>query len=556
MAETISLLWPAGKPTSTWTISPETIRDLELRAIVQAMCSRATYQEAVQAVLFQLCHEKETICYRQVVLADLHANGALAEKLKQILPLLNELTQPSYHAVGRESLLQRVMSRARELEVLVEIVQQLREAFTAVSTPLQSVGLLALRDQVDALATDPQFQAMCKELPPLLSALRSHASITIGINLDEYLRPEAAVLLAANKERFTDSSLLDRLLGKGSEAGKGIAPLHKPPRLNPKSSSSARRPPQRMNPLMVPLFNDLANVLKKAAEPVADELQKYAQLNGRFLAQLRPEIIFYVQALNLIRDLEAAGLSLTYPEIVPMDERICRVKAAYNLQLAIHKRQRQAGAAGAVANDIELAENGRIAILTGPNQGGKTTYMQSIGLVQVLAQVGMPVPGEVAQISPVDAIYTHYPIEEQLELGTGRFGDEAQRIRAIFEKVTRQSLVLLNESLSTTSMGEGAYLARDIVRAFRQIGLRAVFTTHMHEVASAAEAINRETAGDSLVFSLVASKPDETRSAEQGYTYRVQPGPPLGRSYAENIANRYGISDQQLQSLLKERDLL
>ena len=213
----------------------------------------------------------------------------------------------------------------------------------------------------------------------------------------------------------------------------------------------------------------------------------------------------------------------------------------------------QQGLLPIVANDIDFGEDGRIAILTGPNQGGKTTYMQSIGLVQVLAQVGLPVPGETAEISPVDAIYTHYPVEERLELGTGRFGDEAQRLRAIFENVTRHSLVLFNESLSTTSMGEGVYLARDIVRALRQIGLRAVFTTHMHELAAAAAEINAETPGASDLFSLVASRPRMETAPEEGYSYQIQPGPPLGRSYAEHIAARYGISDAQLQTLIEER---
>jgi DNA mismatch repair ATPase MutS len=173
--------------------------------------------------------------------------------------------------------------------------------------------------------------------------------------------------------------------------------------------------------------------------------------------------------------------------------------------------------------------------------------------VQVLAQIGMPVPGEAAEISPVDAIYTHYPVEERLELGTGRLGDEARRIRAIFEKVTGSSLLLLNESLATTSMGEGIYLARDIVGALRQIGLRAVFTTHMHELAVAAQEINADTPGESAVFSLVASRPAETLQPGQGYSYRIKPGPPLGRSYAEHIAAQYGISDEQLQTLIKTR---
>ena len=543
MAE-LSLLWPGGQPTAAWDVSQEVIRDLELEALVSAMSLHRAYREAVRTVVFRLCLDNETIRSRQIVLADLQSNPLLAEKLKELLPLLDELTQFTYRQVGVGSPLHEVVARARELELLAAILLELEKAFAAVSVPLQSSGLLALRQKIAAMVRDRQFQEMAQDLPALLEALRSNASVTIGINLDGRLRPETAVLLSVNQDCFTDSSLLERLLGKGIGEGKGIAPIHRPPVAGG----------ERLDPLMAPLFQDLSKVLEKVSEPVARELKKYVQLNGRFLADLHPEIIFYVHALDLIQELQNAGMSLCTPVIVPAQERVCRVQATYNVQLAIQRLKAQSTAV--VTNDIEFGEDGRIAILTGPNQGGKTTYMQAIGLVQVLAQLGLPVPGEEARISPVDAIYTHYPVEERLELGTGRLGDEARRIRAIFEKVTRHSLLLLNESLSTTSMGEGVYLARDIMRALRQIGLRAVFTTHMHELAAAAGEINAETEGDSAVFSLVASKPDEALLSDAGHSYHIQPGPPLGRSYAEHIAARYGISDEQLQVLLEERDLL
>lgn len=245
--------------------------------------------------------------------------------------------------------------------------------------------------------------------------------------------------------------------------------------------------------------------------------------------------------------------------MAPTAARVCQVTGAYNVQLAIQRLHDDNDCPlpeRIVANDIEMGENGRIAILTGPNQGGKTTYMQSVGQVQVLAQLGLPIPGTAGRISPVDAIFTHYPTEEQLERGTGRFGDEARRIRAIFEKVTPATLLLLNESLASTHPGESLYLARDIVRALRQIGLRALFTTHLHDLAAAAEAINATTPGDSDVLSLVASPIESPFETKPRYSYQVRAMPPAGRSYAENIATRYGISGDQLHDLPAARNLL
>jgi DNA mismatch repair protein MutS len=560
----LSLLWPEGKPTATWPVSAEVIRDLELEAVVAALCPHGPYREIVSAVMFQLCLEPATIRYRQAVLADLLAQPQLTGALQELLPLLDELALFSHRQLGDDTRLHEVVARAGELELLVEIVGQLRQAFTAVKTPLQSTALLALQERVESIAANTNFRQLVENLPPLLARLRTSASITIGVNLDHSLRPEEAMLLAVNDYRYSDSTLLDQLLGKGAGDGKGIAPLHAPPMISRSSGMitgglPTQGPPQRMDPLLVPLFKDLSQILEKVTQPIAQELKKYMQLNSRFLVDLRPDIIFYVHALALVERVNQAGLPWCRPEIAPAAERICRVSSAYNVQLAIkglaHNSDRPLPQR-VVTNDIDLGENGRIAILTGPNQGGKTTYMQSVGLVQVLAQLGLPVPGTWARISPVDAIHTHYPTEERLDLGTGRFGDEAQRIRAIFERVTRHSLALFNESLATTNMGESVYLARDMVRMLRQIGVRAIYTTHLHDLAAAAARINADTKGDSKVISLVAS-PQVGKMENNGrYSYRIQAGPPLGRSYAENIAARYGISRDQLQALLEERDLL
>lgn len=566
----LSLLWPTGRPAqSDRPLSNETIRDLALEALVAGMCSYSLHQDAIRTVLYQMCQDSDVLAYRQAILNDLLHQPILTEALKSMLPLLDELMlfiQP--HFAGETSL-REVIQRAGELQLLVDCVHHLSEAFRAVDGEIGSPGLRALQSHIEQFVTDNEFQQVIQALPKILSGLRACTSITVGVNLDEHLRPEEAVLLSVNSERFTESGLLDRLLGKSAAGGKGIAPIHSLPMLAESSNMITgglpiSGPTRRAEPMMVPLFRDLSVVLEKITKPIARELSHYVHLNSQFLKELRPEIIFLVQAVELAWKLESWGLPVCLPEIAPGEERVCEIEDNYNVQLALHLSDQKPGTpltGQVVTNEVILGPRGRIVILTGPNQGGKTTYMQAAGQAQVMAQAGLFVAGRRARISPVEGIYTHYPAEERLESGTGRFGDEARRIRAIFEQVTRHSLVLLNESLSTTNMGESLYLAQDIVRALRQIGLRAIFTTHLHELAATVEDINANTTGDSQVVSMVASyeegqeEPTDV-SGDGPYSYRVALSPPLGRSYADRIAARYGVSLEQLVALLNQRMVL
>ena len=166
-------------------------------------------------------------------------------------------------------------------------------------------------------------------------------------------------------------------------------------------------------------------------------------------------------------------------------------------------------------------------------------------------------PARAARLSPVDAIYTHFPAPEGATPGRGRLDDEAARLAAIFQRATPHSLILLNEVLAGTSTAEALGLAIDAVRGLRLLGARAIYETHLHELAERVEEINARTAGDGVVGSLVA---DAAREAgEDGVhdrTFRVYPGPPRGVSYASDIAARHGIGYAQLEQLLRARGIL
>ncbi len=177
--------------------------------------------------------------------------------------------------------------------------------------------------------------------------------------------------------------------------------------------------------------------------------------------------------------------------------------------------------------------------MTGPNRGGKTTFTQVIGVIFLLAQHGIYVPAESLSLSPCDNILTHFPADENKTVNLGRLGEESKRISEIFAAATDKSLLLFNESLSTTSFTEGLYIAKDVVRALRCLGARTVFNTHMHELAAGLDEMNA-VKGDLRVASLITGIHEGQRS------YKVSIAPPEGVSYARDIAEKYGVSFEQL----------
>jgi len=196
-----------------------------------------------------------------------------------------------------------------------------------------------------------------------------------------------------------------------------------------------------------------------------------------------------------------------------------------------------------VASDAQFDDSGRIAILTGPNSGGKTTYIRSVGLAQVMFQAGLHLPAASARISPIDALFTHFPALETRQ--EGRLAEEAARLRHVFQRATANSLVLLNETFSSTSSGEAGYLGQDMLCGLRAIGARAIFATHLIELAERIEAIEGIVSGESKLYSLVAGVNVNT-AGEGSPTYEITRGTPHGQSYAREIARRHGISLEQI----------
>jgi hypothetical protein len=562
----LSLLWPGSRPSPQEVGPPlpaNTVTDLGVERIVTALAIDPAYQAYVRSILLQMNTTPEIITYRQDILDDLRRSPALVDSFRDVLAVVLELAFFSrLKKVTVGSTLYQTLARLGELDLYVDCVNRLATALRRADTRLQAAGLQRLRDALELVAGEPSFKALASELPELVIRLRKPLSVTIGVNLDERFRPVEATILAIHDQpvKAGQQTLFGRLFGKRDDPLHGITPLHSVPF---KTSRSGDTMADRENPLLYPLFKDLDGVLNEVAKPIADALRRYQGREVNWLVSLAQELAFYVGAIQLNHSLEEQGLPLCRPVVASMEQRLFQVEAHYNLALALRLKERGNGRRLGdliVTNDTHFGPQGWIAILTGPNQGGKTTYTEGIGLSQLLFQAGLFVPGRQATISPADGIFTHFATEEKPEQDSGRLGEEARRVSDIFRQATGHSLVLLNETFSSTSPTEAFSLAYDVVRVLRLMGARAIFTTHLHELAINAEAINGDGVAESEVFNLVAgiveSDNGQVPLYEARRTYKIGRGAPLGTSYARDVAARYGMSFEQLTAVLRERQLL
>ena len=551
----ISLLWlgaDSGNDTKANRLAAAD--DLRVKVIADAISPHVDYLRPIHNSLSTLLTDEETLRYRQDVLEDCLANPTLSEGLRALLPQLRNLHNTVRDIRARRNQVSLVLSRLTELEDYIECVTELEALLRKHREALKALAWLDLARELARIVSEPAFVQMTEELPQLRAEIRQVVSVTIGVNLSPDLKPVAATLLSINTERFRGPRFFRKLWGIDEEADRrGITTLHESPEAQHYRNGSVLSERRDMLDRLAAnvLFSDLGVVLDDVIRPIARALERYTQIRSGLLRALEPEIAFYVGAAGLVSALRDRGLPFCRPRLLPADERRLEARALYNLDLALRLSRQQRGGdliAHIVGNDVSFDEKGRIHILTGPNRGGKTTYIQAIGLLHVLAQTGIYVPAESAALSPVDNIYLHFPAEEKPNVESGRLGEEAGRLREIFTRATRHSLLLLNESLASTSATESYFLARDVVCCLRTLGARALYVTHLHELAADCESINSQVCGDSRVQSLIS----QVEASEDGVrrTYQVVPAPPRGQSYAREIARQYGISFEQLQALI------
>jgi hypothetical protein len=257
-------------------------------------------------------------------------------------------------------------------------------------------------------------------------------------------------------------------------------------------------------------LNALEDLRRKGINEVGNALAQSADHVSSFFYALSDELAFYIGCLNLRDTLHEIGVPTCTPTLSCERSVAYHAEGIYDVALALKMQSRPVG------NDFR-ADDCTLIVVTGANQGGKSTFLRALGQAQLMTQCGMFVGAERFATDVQTGVFVHFRREEDNEMVAGRFVDELRRMQTLVGQVTGPSLLLLNESFSSTNEREGSEVGRQVIRAFCDSRCRVVLVTHLFDLAQSLgdmdppplylRARRRGTAED---FKLVPTPPSST----------------------------------------------
>lgn len=479
----------------------------------------------------------DVIKYRQSTIKDILNIPELKDTLAEVHPILDDIQQLRRLDMENSNSGDSYLYSITEIELYVSCIDMLKRGFEPVKDKIQSPAFKTLSDFIIELASSEYYSELNKKLSALASRVHEVKSVTIGVNLDRELRPCSAGVISVNSEQFKSGKALDKILRLSfrNDAMTCIAEL---------SPLGKGQSDNKKEALVAAFHSAIEDVFKSSIKGWRAIVGEYVLDNTDFLLKLLPEIEFVSKASELIRKLENhPGCKMTVPTLDSKKNKTFSALGLFNPRVAL------AISDEIVTNDFVFDDEARIYVLTGPNRGGKSVITVAVGAAVAFCMLGLPVPAETASISPVDGIYTHFPEGADDTIDKGRLGEECARLREIFDAATEDSLVLLDESLSSTGAYEAAYIASEILTGFAVMRTRGIFSTHLHELAARVPEINQKSAelGGIHIDTLVAGIEEGKRS------FKIVRAKPDGKSYARDIADKYGLSFDSIMAKTNAR---
>ena len=467
-------------------------QDLELQTLWSAMALGDKFLlEVAQKVMLCSLTDSDTIRYRQHVLQDCLKNASIIRDIYAIAVEAIESERKNYLGL-LVKYPSWVLTRSIEvMQMFVGALKKFKRLAEKHANAFESEGFTTFFAMLNRELSDDYFARVQQHLQELKFPSGMLMSAELG-------QGNKGIHYMLRKPQNKKQGWIERVF------------TEKPPTygftIDERDESGARA----LSDLKDRGINLVANALAQSTDHILS-----------FLTMVRTELAFYIGCLNLHGQLAQMGEPLCFPLPTVLDERRHSFQGLYDACLALTMKQQVVG------NDLS-ASGKNLVIITGANQGGKSTFLRSIGLAQVMMQCGMFVAAESFCANVCLSLFTHYKRKEDATMKSGKLDEELNRMSTIVDKITPQSMVLFNESFAATNEREGSEIARQIVRALLDKRIQVFFVTHLYEFA---HGFFDEKRGNAL-FLRADRQPDGRR------TFRLIEGEPLQTSYGEDVYNR------------------
>lgn len=472
------------------------IQDLELTTLLRAMAGDDKFiYEVSRRVLLTSLRDPAAIRYRQQVLADCLAQPQVIRDMYDVAVGAAADRRQVWGGYGGtyQTPASNLSGAVGHLEAYVARLRQLRQLADEHAGKFRSDGLRALFATLERELDDEYFE----EVSYHLKELRFRAGVLISAELG---RDNTGVNFVLRAPGDTRSRWRERL---------GIGP---------RTVYSFTIPPrdEAGGQVLSDLTSRGTNLVANAAAQSADHIRGY-------FSMLQAELGFYAGCLNLADRLAAKGVPVSMPEPGPPAPVTFSCTDLRDACLELQSPDPVTG------NDVQ-ADGKPLVIITGANSGGKSTFLRSVGVAQLMTQCGMFVTAQSYRAGVAHGIFTHFIREEDASMTSGRLDEELRRMGAIADQVEPHSLVLFNESFAGTNEREGSEIGRQVVRALLDEDVRMLFVSHRFDFA---DSFRRERAGSAL-FLRAERQPDGRRD------YKLAVREPLPTSFGEDLYYRLG----------------
>ncbi|MER3417497.1 MAG: DNA mismatch repair protein MutS [Gemmataceae bacterium] len=490
------------------TGQPEFFPDLNLDQIVGAI-TKPKQEYNLNPFFWTPLRDAEAIYYRQEIMQDLENETimghikAFAESMSLVRRYLDmvEKLDFAYHKMGW------VLEAAL---VYCDAVRALARHLT--DAPLRSRGLLAFREYLERYVQSPAFLSLATESQQVRGAL-SEVRYCVIIEGGKF-----------KVKRYEGQAEYSQEVEKTFEKFKQRDAADYTSQILERSGMSHIE--ATILEFVARLYPEPFAALDRFCADHTPFLDKNVQAFDR-------EVQFYVAYLDFIADLKRKGLPFCYPEVSTTSKEIY-VRDAWDLALA-HARRHSNQAI--VLNDFFLSGMERILVVTGPNQGGKTTFARMFGQIHYLASLGCPVPAREARLFLPDHIFTHFEREEDIRNLRSKLEDDLVRMRDILARATPNSLFILNEPFTSTTVQDALFLSKEIMARLMDLDALGVWVTFLDELAS----LSKKT------VSMVALVDPEDPARR---TFKVVRRPADGLAYALSLARKHGLTYEQIKERL------